>query len=79
MNTTSKQYRISLVFLFYSTSGFRIVTYIVIRVMAQFLFYAKDKKTLKCVKVSYIKYLILLKIVCNQSKDLIHVIDFITE
>ena len=46
MDTTSKQYRISLVFLFYSTSGFRIVTYIVIRVITQFLFYAKDKKRL---------------------------------
>jgi hypothetical protein len=78
MNTTSKQYRISSVFLFYSTSGFRIVTYIVIRVRPNSYFMQKIKKPLKCVKVSYMKYLILLKIVCNQSKDLIHVIDFKT-
>lgn len=50
MNTTSKQYHISLVFLFYSTSGFRIVSYIVIRVMAQFLFYTKDKKNFEMCK-----------------------------
>lgn len=65
----------SLSILFYA--GFRIVTYLLIRVIPQFLFYAKDKKDFEMRRGFQYKIL-FIKIICNQSQDLIRMLNFLS-